>query len=136
MNNEKQHSEYKIIETVATPTFDGISVETHPEDQLGGGDTPEPTPIALCIDQTPHDEQYVIGTLYDGVFRVFALKEAPTWAAKVNHVRAVSGEDRINTLDDYTNMLRNRGMICSYSELSGTIAFGSVVDNWDEYEIV
>jgi hypothetical protein len=32
MNNEKQHSEYKIIETIATPTFDGVSVETHPED--------------------------------------------------------------------------------------------------------
>lgn len=31
MNNEKQHSEYKIIETVATPTFDGVFVETHPE---------------------------------------------------------------------------------------------------------
>lgn len=41
MNNEKQHSEYKIIETVATPTFDGISVETHPEDQLGGEQPPK-----------------------------------------------------------------------------------------------
>lgn len=40
MNNERQHSEYKIIETVATPTFDGVSVETHPEDQLGGDNNP------------------------------------------------------------------------------------------------
>ena len=59
MNNEKQHSEYKIIETVATPTFDGVSVETHPEDQLeGGGDTPEETSVKVAAESSG---QYWIG---------------------------------------------------------------------------
>lgn len=64
MNNEKQHSEYKIIETVATPTFDGISVETHPEDQLGGGDTPfVPTPWKFYISPGQTERNgYICGT--------------------------------------------------------------------------
>lgn len=64
MNNEKQHSEYKIIETVATPTFDGVSIETHPEDQLGGGETPfTPTPWKFYMDTQPTvSSGYVSGT--------------------------------------------------------------------------
>ena len=74
MNNEKQHSEYKIIETVATPTFDGVSVETHPEDQLEGG-SPKPSKPAKVL--VPKIE----GTLYyacdileeEGVVNVIAM---------------------------------------------------------------
>jgi hypothetical protein len=32
MSNEKQHSEYKIIDTTITPVYEGAPVETHPED--------------------------------------------------------------------------------------------------------
>ena len=75
MNNEKQHSEYKIIETVATPTFDGVSVEAHPEDQLEGGDTPKETLWA----KTKLGNNIFIAKVENGVVNPIGQKISEQW---------------------------------------------------------
>lgn len=136
MNNEKQHSEYKIIETVATPTFDGISVETHPEDQSGGGgDTPEET---LRFKRK------------DGLADRYLFAKYNTKAE--NLMLGANENDRMYTVDGTGKVLANQGptveqfsaafkaivegagyRVRSTEKWLLDLQIGSQMENWDSY---
>lgn len=134
MNNEKQHSEYKIIETVATPTFDGISVETHPEDAYEKIEPPRPINVKICIDPSSDDKLYAYGNILNGTLNLIALTESPANAAQVRENGNVSGAATNKTLEQIMQMVETYTV--TQVKLEGTINYDSTVQSWQDYELV
>lgn len=141
MNNERQHSEYKIIETVATPTFDGISVETHPEDQLeGGGETPtQQTLFRFSVGFG----YYCFGKIVPGSLD---FVDVCIYGPDSEHYYQANTEGvcmrTTGTIND--NMRQHIQSACEHTidkqaenveiEIK-TIPVGSEIENWDKYQL-
>lgn len=130
MNNERQHSEYKIIETVATPTFDGISVETHPEDQLGGGDTPKETHKLKIAFQN----YFVVGYEKDNIFSYYITDEG---AALFNADGEVVGSKKIDS--EFNNDISISLYYGGYEQsvptpMQNKVTLGWKVSSWSEFK--
>lgn len=136
MNNEKQHSEYKIIETVATPTFDGVSVETHPEDQLEGGDTPKQETQKIAV-KLPGGANVglMCGTLSsDKVFNVLTGGDSGLVATESGIVLNYAGPG-LAVSSIIIELLSNYNL--EATEVVQTIVdypIGAEIPQWEQYE--
>lgn len=128
MNNEKQHSEYKIIETVATPTFDGISVETHPEKI-----EMSTRKIAYNIQSTI--PAFIFGKIENNVLHLDVDSNETSWIAQNEGNIIASRGPGVQAKTWIMQQLSSVGI--NITDVVGNIVQyeeGQIVPDWSEYE--
>lgn len=140
MNAEKQYSEYKIIDTTITPVYEGAPVETHPEDQLEGGDTPVQETQWIAIKTGVGQVTCEPGYIQNNIIHIFGKStEEKILIVLVENGLVVAEGEWSQTIEKFIY----RSVRAVYENVSDNIVIDDStynindnIENWNTFEII